>query len=202
MRLISYVTMTIGCVEQMQMTAMLSAFITSIVISWERIENLTSQLPTKTGRQFCKAVTNYRQLHVIGNMGKHFVMLMVIGVLWIVSLLSSGFTYVTIKLYGKMPTKVYLLAPYISVMTFFVTYFVLRGLEGINKKCVEGLVNLKLCRVRRSLERRVANSIQVFAIPCGVPGYKIFQIEDGYKTQFYANVLDTTWNLLLSFPNP
>lgn len=201
MRLLSYVTMVTGCLEQLQICAMFIAFIPTIILSWERIENLTSQLPTTTETQFSNAVINYRELHVLGKIGRDFVMSVMLQMLWTYSFVCSGFTYVTIRLYGTMPTIIYLLAPYTCLVVFCVAYFLLRGLEGVNKKCVEGLANLKLCRIRRSLERRVINSIPVSAIQCGLLGYKIFQIEDGYKLEFFASVIDNTWNLLLSFPN-
>lgn len=199
-RLISYVAMTIAWVEYDQATSIFLAFLTTIVFTWERIANLTSQFPTQNGTQFANVVSNYRQLHLTGKIGRNFVMSMVLGTLSTISTLLSGFIYVTIKLYGKMPMKVYPLAPYVCLVTLFLTYFLLRALEGVNKMCVKGLANLSQGRNRRSLEKRVANSIPVFAIPCGRRGYEMFKIEDGYRLGFYAIVLDITWNLLLSFP--
>lgn len=202
LRFLSFLAMGVGCVEQMQINAMLNAFITSIAFSWERIENLVSQLPTRTATEFSNVVANYRQLHLIGKISSDFVSGAGILLIYVMSVMLSGFTYVTIKLYGKMPLEAYLLAPYMFLIIFGISYFLLRALEGINQKCVEGLGNLRLYEIRRSLERRMVNAIPVFAIPCGLPGYKIFLIEDGYKLNFYSTVLDNAWNLLLSFPNP
>lgn len=202
LRFLSFLTMTIATIEMVQMTAMLVAFVTTLIFTWERIENLTSQLPTETGSQFASVVTNFRQLHVISKVGRDYLMCISLIMEFVVSVMASGLTYVTIKLYGKMPTVAWLMASYVVVVIFCVTYFLLRALEGVNTKCVEGLGNLRGARVRNTLERRMVNAVPVFAIPCGLPGYKLFQVEDGYKLDFYAKVLDNTWNLLLSFPNP
>ncbi|OXA49657.1 hypothetical protein Fcan01_15634 [Folsomia candida] len=200
-RFLSYVAMVIASVEHGQMTSIFTAILTTIVFSWERIANLTSQFPIQSAAQFENVVRNYRQLHLTEKIGRDFVMQVVFGTLSTISTVLSGFIYITIKLYGKMPMKVYPLAPYICFVTLFLTYFLLRGIEGVNNRCAKGLASLKMCRTRRSLEKRVATSVPVFAIPCGMRGYEMFKIEDGYRLGFYAMVLDNTWNLLLSFPN-
>lgn len=197
---LSYVTMTIATVETIQMIGMMITFLPTIVLTWEKITDLTSQLAVD--EQFAKIIANYRQLQIVGGIGRDFVLSMLFIFVSTVSILTPGFVYVAIKMALKMPTGAYLCVPYILQVIFFLSYFLLRAIERVSAKWMEGLTNLRRGKVRSSLEWRVVNSIPIFTMQYGLPGNKLMDIGNRYKTKFYAGILDNTLTLLLSFRNP
>lgn len=196
----SFVIMTVGLLESNQMTIMSTTVISSILLPWERITILVANLSYATKSQFNNVAWNYRQMQVVAIIGRKIVMTMlsIIFVGWLIVI--SGFNYVTLKLYGKMPFVVYIVAPYISALITVVVYLLLPALISIHTKWKDGLGNLKLGKVRKSEERMIVSSIPIWGLECGLSATSFYRIEEDYKAEFFMNVVNNTWNLLLTFP--
>lgn len=127
-------------------------------------------------------------MQIVGTIGQKIVMTIVsiLIVIWLIVI--SGFNYVTVKMYGKMPLVVYLVAPYGSAIVTLLVYFLLPAFISVHTKWKDGLFNLRSDRVRKSEERKIAASIPKWGLECGISTTRLFRIEESYKAEFFASV--------------
>lgn len=204
LRVISHILFGIMVLKTCQMLAIFITFTATIAFTFVRIVTLMASLPTKTRTQFNIIVRTYRELEVVQKIGRDFVMVWISLLLTTTFVVIVGFNYVTIKLWGKMPQMVWIMAPYLCGLMFCLAYFLLPAFIKIHALSEVSLMRTRMCRFTRdkSVGKKIVESMRVLGMDCGLPGYRLFRIEKPFVKSFYARVLDNTWNLMVTFPDP